>query len=101
MDLASDQKCIMIIVGETSGDLHGSKLVRAMREKDNALFFCGIGGQALKDAGVKILVDASTLSVVGITEMFSKFPNQLRGLSLAKKLLESLRPDLLILIDFP
>ena len=101
MDLASDQKCVMIIVGETSGDLHGSKLVRAMRERDNALFFCGIGGPTLKEAGVKILVDAAMLSAVGFTEMFSKLPNQLRGLALAKKLLESFRPDLLILIDFP
>jgi lipid-A-disaccharide synthase len=57
----------MIIAGEVSGDLHGSKLVLAMREKDNDLFFCGIGGQALRDAGVRILVDASELAVVGLT----------------------------------
>jgi lipid-A-disaccharide synthase len=49
----------MIIAGEASGDLHGAKLVRAMRKKNNSLFFCGIGGQSLKDAGVRILVDAS------------------------------------------
>jgi len=67
-----EQKCIMIIAGEASGDLHGSKLVRAMREKNSNLFFCGIGSQALRDAGVKIIVDASQLAVVGITEVFSK-----------------------------
>ena len=49
-----EQQCVMIIAGEASGDLHGSKLVRAMRERNNTLFFCGIGGQGLKDAGVKI-----------------------------------------------
>jgi len=91
----------MVIAGEASGDLHGSKLVRAMREKNNSLFFCGIGGQALKDAGVRILVDATELAVVGLTEVFSKMPNLFRGMSVAKRLLKSLRPDLLILIDFP
>jgi len=96
-----EQKCIMIIAGEASGDLHGSKLVLAMREKNSDLYFCGIGGQALRDAGVKIIVDASQLSVVGISEVFIKMPSLFRGMSVAKKLLKSLKPDLLIIIDFP
>ncbi len=96
-----EQKCIMIIAGEASGDLHGAKLVLAMREKNSDLFFCGIGGKALKSAGVRILVDASELAVVGISEVFSKMPSLFRGMSVAKKLLKSLKPDLLIIIDFP
>jgi len=91
----------MIIAGEASGDLHGSKLVLAMREKNSDLFFCGIGGQALRDAGVRIIVDASQLAVVGLTEVISKMPSLFRGMSVAKKLLKSLKPDLLIIIDFP
>jgi lipid-A-disaccharide synthase len=91
----------MIIAGESSGDQHGAKLVQAMRERDAGLFFCGIGGPALKAAGVRIVVDAASLAVVGLTEVLSKLPTVFRGLAVAKKLLTSLRPDLLILIDFP
>lgn len=91
----------MIIAGEASGDLHGSRLVAAMRNRNKALFFCGIGGQALKASGVRVFVDASELSVVGITEAFSKLPNLVKGISVAKKTLKRLFPDLLILIDFP
>ena len=101
MDPLITQKRVMIIAGEASGDLHGAKLVRAMRKKNNSLFFCGIGGQSLKDAGVRILVDASKLAVVGITEAFFKMPNLLKGMAVAKKKLKTLHPDLLILIDFP
>lgn len=101
MGLISKQKSVMIIAGEASGDLHGSKLVRAMQKKNNALFFCGIGGKALKDVGVEILVDASELAVVGITEAISKMSNLLKGMAVAKKTLKKLRPQLLILIDFP
>lgn len=97
----SKQKCVMIIAGEASGDLHGSRLVAAMRNRNKALFFCGIGGQALKASGVRIFVDASELSVVGITEAFSKLPNLLKGMAVVKKTLKRLLPDLLILIDFP
>jgi len=81
--------------------LHGAKLVEAMRKKNTGLFFCGIGGPALANTGVRIILDASELAVVGITEVFSKIPKILKGMGIAKKLLKSLKPDLLILIDFP
>ena len=91
----------MIIAGEASGDRHGAMLVQALRKKHPEFFFCGIGDRALEAAGVKILMRASQLSVVGIAEVLTKLPHILKGLRIAKRLLKSLRPDLLILIDFP
>ena len=91
----------MIIAGETSGDLHGAKLVNAMQDREDAIFFCGVGGPALRAAGVRVLVDISELAVVGFTEVFSKLSTILRHLAAVKKLLKVLKPDLLILIDFP
>ncbi|MBL0700771.1 MAG: lipid-A-disaccharide synthase [Desulfosarcina sp.] len=91
----------MIIAGEASGDHHGARLVKAMEMEKNNFFFCGIGGKAMQKAGVKILVDAAELSVVGITEVFSKLPYIFKALAVAKRLLKSLNPDLLILIDYP
>ena len=98
---ANHQACVAIVAGEASGDQHGAKLIAAMQKKNPALFYCGIGGAAMKQAGVRILVDASELTVVGITEVFAKLPAILRGMRAMKRLLNSLRPDLLILIDFP
>ena len=101
MNPVSKQFCVVIIAGEASGDQHGAKLVKAMQKMNPALFFCGIGGPELKQAGVRILLNASELAVVGITEVFSKIPGIIKGIRTVKKLLSSLRPDLLILIDFP
>jgi len=101
MDCFSKKKRVMIIAGETSGDLHGAKLVKAMQKNSKELYFCGIGGQALKETGVNILIDARDISVVGITEVFSKIPFILRSLRTVKKTFKTMRPDLLILIDFP
>jgi lipid-A-disaccharide synthase len=101
MNTVCDQFCVAIIAGEASGDLHGAKLVKAMQKKHPAFFFCGIGGPALSQVGVRLVMDASELTVVGITEVFSKIPCILKGLRTFKKLLKSLRPDLLVLIDFP
>ena len=91
----------MIIAGEASGDLHGSKLVRSISNRNNKIHFSGIGGQALRNAGVEILVNASELSVVGITEVFFKIPNLFKAMAIVKRHLKSFKPDLVILIDFP
>jgi lipid-A-disaccharide synthase len=97
----SDQARVAIIAGEASGDQHGAKLVKAMQNKNPALSFMGIGGPELRQAGVRILMDAAELTVVGITEVFSRLPSILRGMSTFKKALKIHQPDLLILIDFP
>ncbi len=101
MNKPLNQKCVVIIAGETSGDVHGANLVRAMKKRDGSIFFCGIGGEALRNEGVKLLADAAELSVVGVTEVFSKIPKVLQKMSSIKNLLRGLKPDLIILIDFP
>jgi lipid-A-disaccharide synthase len=97
----AESKCIGIVAGEISGDNHGAKLVHALRAMRNGLIFCGIGGPALQEAGMRILVEASELSVVGITEVLAKLPGILQGMLRMKRFLKRERPDLLILIDFP
>ena len=101
MKSESKQACVAIIAGEASGDQHGARLVKAMQKKNPALSFMGIGGPELRQAGVRILVDAAELTVVGITEVLSRLPDILRGMSTFKKALKIHQPDLLILIDFP
>lgn len=91
----------MIIAGEASGDLHGANLVKAIQAREPSISFFGVGGTALKGAGVTIRVQSEELSVVGLSEVFSKIGKILKALSLLKKDLKTLRPDLLILIDFP
>jgi lipid-A-disaccharide synthase len=101
MKPGANQFCVAVLAGEASGDQHGAKLVSAMQQKHPELFFCGMGGDSLRQAGVRIVVEASELTVVGITEVFAKIPALLKGIAKIKKLLKSLKPDLLILIDFP
>ena len=92
---------IMIIAGEASGDMHGAKLAESIKKLDHRTFLFGVGGSAMNAEGVHLVVDSRTLSVVGITEVFSKLPTIYRAMSTVKKALKRLKPDLLILIDFP
>jgi lipid-A-disaccharide synthase len=91
----------MVIAGEASGDLHGAHLVKAMRALAPGLDFFGIGGNALRQAGVDVHVDNAQIAVVGFSEVFPKINLLLRALRQAKRDLKKIRPSLLILIDFP
>jgi lipid-A-disaccharide synthase len=95
------QAKIAIVAGEASGDQHGAKLVAALRRRDPGLSFAGIGGAALRAAGVRLLADAGELAVVGLTEVLAKLPVLWRALGAMRAHLRESRPDLLILVDFP
>ncbi len=100
-NLHRSQQKIMIIAGEASGDLHGARLVQAMREQEPGLSFCGMGSREMAAAGVELLFDASRIAVVGLAEVLTHFPDILSALKIVKKRMREDPPDLLILIDFP
>ncbi len=91
----------MIIAGEASGDLHGAHLVKALRSMVPAVRVFGIGGGAMRRAGVEILLPAEALSVVGITEVATKLPAILEARRRVRSAMNTRRPQVLILIDFP
>ncbi len=94
-------KDVLIVAGEASADLHGSNLVRAIKKLDPTIRFYGIGGKQMEEAGVKILIPASDMAVVGLTEVFSKLPKIAKAHRKLKSLLKNSPPDLLIPIDYP
>lgn len=94
-------KRILIVAGEASGDLHGARLVRAMMAKEPGIRFYGIGGGNLREAGVDLWADAADMAVVGLTEVVSKLREILAVMGRLKKSLRLLKPDLVILIDYP
>ena len=98
---AINQKQVMIVAGEASGDLHGANLVRAMQSQAQDLHFCGMGGKELEQTGVEMLCDASKLAVVGITEVLSHLGDILRARRTLIERMRQQRPALLILIDYP
>jgi len=65
---------ILISAGEASGEMYGAQLIEALRRRDSTLEFFGAGGDRMRAAGCKTVVDAKDLSVVGITEIISHLP---------------------------
>ena len=92
---------IMIVAGETSGDLHGSNLVKNMRKIDPTLKFIGIGGHRMQDAGVENIFNIDDLDIVGVWEVFRGIFKLKRRFNKLCEIMDEEHPELVILIDYP
>lgn len=93
-------KTVMIIAGEASGDMHGASLVQEMLKIEPTLNFYGIGGNRLRESGVRLVANVSEMAVVGLTEVISKLGKFISVMNSLKKSLDDVQPDLVILIDY-
>jgi lipid-A-disaccharide synthase len=92
---------LLLSAGEASGDLHGSRLLRALRKLRPDLSAFGMGGERLAAEGLDRVVSSESLSVVGISEVFEKAPALVRALQALSRAAQQRRPEAAILIDFP
>lgn len=90
---------IYLIAGEPSGDLLGSRLMRAMLAKNPEVEFFGIGGETMQREGLKSLFDISELSVMGLFEVLPSLPKILKRFSQTIAEIEKIKPDVVITID--
>jgi lipid-A-disaccharide synthase len=93
-------KKVFMISGEESGDLHGAKLIEALKTHSPDLVVKGMGGERMRRAGL-VGLDSRNLSVVGIIEVVEKAPGILKAYRGLKSLLKGDHFDAIILIDFP
>ena len=101
--MPKDQLTFMIVAGEASGDLHGAKLVRALRQQigDRHAEFFGSAGPQMLEAGVEPVVAADELSIVGLLEIGRALPMFLKAYRSLTKAGTQRKPDVAILVDFP
>ena len=92
-------KKIFIITGEYSGDMHAGRVAEILKQENPDIEIEGIGGENLQKAGAKIFCDHSKMSGFGLNLKMI-----IDHLSLEKKvadyILNSYKPDLVLLIDY-
>jgi lipid-A-disaccharide synthase len=94
-------KKVLIVAGESSGDLYGAQLVEAMASLAPQVQFHGIGGSEMERRGVNLLFSSSELAVVGITEVLEKMGHIRRAWKAMKRFIADQKPHLAVLIDYP
>jgi len=95
-------KRVLIIAGETSGDLHGSALMKSMKSAlPEDISFRGIGGTLMIREGLDALRHVREMNFMGFAEVIRRLPFIRRTMNELRSLLDTWRPDLVILIDYP
>ncbi|MBP2627231.1 MAG: Lipid-A-disaccharide synthase [Firmicutes bacterium] len=91
---------IMISVGEASGDLHGASVAHALKTIQPDIKLFGMGGQGMRAAGVDIVYDIAELGVIGFVEIIKNLPKLFRLRDSLAELMDTQRPDALVIIDY-
>jgi len=90
-----------VSAGDLSGDQHGAALVAELRQRRPELRILAFGGAALAEAGAELLYPLADNPIMGFRRVFASLGHFVALLSEADRVLERLRPDAVVLIDFP
>lgn len=95
------QKSLFVFCGEHSGDMHGAKLVQALKQRLPGLSIQGVAGPRMRAAGVDPFLQMERFAVMGFTDVLLALP---RLIGLFKKIRTHIlthQPAAVILIDYP
>ncbi len=92
---------LLLSAGEASGEMYGAQVIEALRGRDPSMEFVGVGGERMRAAGCRTLVDARDVAVVGLGEVISHLPRVWHEFRKLVRSLDRQRPDAAVLIDFP
>ena len=92
---------VFIVAGEPSGDIHASKLVSALKAISPKTKFFGNGGDKMAASGVDIIHHINDMSVMGFIEVIKNYPRLLNILKNTTSSIKKIKPDKIILVDYP
>ena len=90
-----------LIVGEASGDLHASHLMRALKDIDAEAEFRFFGGDLMTAVGGTRVRHYKELAYMGFIPVLLHLPTILRNMKMCKQDVVDWHPDCLILVDYP
>lgn len=90
-----------IIVGEASGDLHASRLMRSLRKVDSKTDFRFFGGDLMSEAGGTRVKHYRELAYMGFVPVLLHLRTIFKNMALCKQDIVEWKPDVVILVDYP
>lgn len=92
---------VAVVTGESSGDILAAHLINTLKELHNNIDVIAVGGEKLKQTGVKIIQDNSVFSVMGVFEILKDLSEILRIKKHIVKKIIDYKPDVFIGVDAP
>ena len=93
---------LFLIAGEASGDLHGSNLIKALKQKKPSIELAFWGGDLMeKEANIKPLKHYKELAFMGFIEVIKNLGEIFKNFKTCKQHIIDFKPDAIVLIDYP
>jgi lipid-A-disaccharide synthase len=92
---------IGLVVGETSGDILGTALIRALKARAPTAHFVGVAGPLMQAEGCEAWYEMEELAVMGVVEVLECLPRLLKLRKDLTRRFSDLKPDVFIGIDSP
>lgn len=92
---------ILIIAGDTSGDIHAARVMKRLLDIRPNIKFVGIGGEKMTELGLEKVIDLSKISVVGFWEVLKNIDIFLKLKEKINKIIENDSISLFIPVDYP
>jgi len=89
------------VVGEASGDLHASNLMKAIKQRDADAEFRFFGGDNMKAVGGTMVKHYKELAYMGFIPVMMHLRTILGNMKMCKSDIVGWKPDVLILVDYP
>ena len=90
-----------LIVGEASGDLHASNLMRALKERDSEADFRFFGGDLMSAVGGTRVKHYKELAYMGFIPVLLHLRTVFANMDKCKQDIVAWNPDVVILVDYP
>lgn len=89
------------VVGEASGDLHTSNLMKSLKEYDKNADFRFFGGDLMATQGGTLVKHYRETAFMGFAPVVMNAKTILNNLKLCKKDIANYRPEAVVLVDYP
>ena len=90
-----------LIVGEASGDLHASNLMKALKAADKEADFRFFGGDLMSQVGGTCVKHYRDCAFMGVIPVLMNLRTIFANMAMCKKDIKEWQPDALILVDYP
>jgi lipid-A-disaccharide synthase len=90
-----------LIVGEASGDLHASNLMKSLKRHDSEADFRFYGGDKMATVGGTLVKHYKELAYMGFIPVLLHARTILHNMELCKNDIVQWNPDVVILVDYP
>ncbi len=90
-----------IVSGEASGDLHSANLMKEIKKKDDLAEFFFMGGDKMTEVGGVILRHFKYMAFMGFWSVLINYKKIAENFKIAHEAILKIKPDLIILVDYP